>query len=76
MRRLLPNSTEVMIFAVLALLCAVVVDRRLAEPDLMLAGLAAPVFLMAAVMGLRRSATWNGPSDLDRADDSAGPTGT
>jgi hypothetical protein len=59
MRRLIPSRVEMMIFAVLAAVCALGVaffhqDTR----DLGFAALAGPVFLVAACMGLRRSPVW------------------
>jgi hypothetical protein len=59
MRRLIPSRVEMMIFAVLAMVCALGValfqqDAR----DLGFAALAGPVFLVAACMGLRRSPVW------------------
>jgi len=59
MRRLLPSRVEVMIFATLAVVCAGIVG--LFHPntsDLGFAALAGPMFLIAAVMGLRRSPAW------------------
>ena len=59
MRRLLPSRVEFAIFATLALLCAAIVG--LFHPnttDLGFAALAGPIFLIAAVMGLRRSPAW------------------
>jgi hypothetical protein len=68
MRRLLPSRVELAIFAVLALICAALV--ALFQPnthDLGFAALAGPVFLFAAVLGLRRSPVWTGGAD-DEAD--------
>jgi hypothetical protein len=59
MRRLLPSRVEFAIFATLAVLCAAVVGLfRPATSDLGFAALAGPIFLVAAVMGLRRSPAW------------------
>jgi len=59
MRRLLPSRVEVMIFATLAVLCSIVVAAfHPNTSDLRFAALACPVFLIAAVMGLRRSPAW------------------
>ena len=59
MRRLLPSRVEVAIFATLAILCAALVGAFTPRTsDLRFAALACPVFLIAAVMGLRRSPTW------------------
>jgi hypothetical protein len=68
MRRLLPSRVEIAIFATLAVLCAACV--ALFQPnthDLGFAALAAPIFLIAACMGLRRSPAWTMTSD-DEAD--------
>ncbi|MEA2735939.1 MAG: hypothetical protein QOE14_2390 [Humisphaera sp.] len=68
MRRLLPSRVELAIFAVLALICAALV--ALFQPnthDLGFAALAGPVFLFAAVLGLRRSPVWTGGAE-DEAD--------
>ena len=59
MRRLLPSRVEMMIFATLALICTAMVG--LFHPhtaDLGVAAMAGPIFLVAAVMGLRRSPVW------------------
>jgi hypothetical protein len=59
MRRLLPSRTEIAIFATLAILCAALVGAfQPTTSDLRFAALACPVFLIAAVMGLRRSPAW------------------
>jgi hypothetical protein len=59
MRRLIPSTVELAIFATLALLCAAIVAAFAPNTsDLRFAALAGPVFLTAAVMGLRRSPTW------------------
>ena len=59
MRRLLPSGVEIAIFATLAVVCAgVVATIQPGKSDLGFAALAAPIFLFAAVMGLRRSPTW------------------
>jgi hypothetical protein len=54
MRRLLPSKTETAIFAALAIICAVIVSMG-GAPDVRLALLSMPVFLAAALMGLRRN---------------------
>ena len=59
MRRLLPSRVELAIFAVLALIAAASVT--LFQPnthDLSMAAFAGPIFLFAAVLGLRRSPVW------------------
>ena len=59
MRRLLPSRVEIAIFATLAILCAAIVAAyQPTTSDLRFAALAGPVFLTAAVMGLRRSPAW------------------
>lgn len=59
MRRLLPTGIELAIFATLALICAAVVGLlHQQKADLGFAAFAGPIFLFAAVMGLRRSPTW------------------
>jgi hypothetical protein len=64
MRRLLPSRVELAIFAALAVVCTGVVSTfRPGEHDLGLAALAAPIFLIAAVMGLRRSPVWTEDAD-------------
>ena len=62
MKRLLPSRTELAFFAALAIVAAGVIESLIAggtiQRDLMMAGLALPVFVTAAVMGLRRSPQW------------------
>ena len=66
MRRLLPSRIELMIFAALAVLCAGIVSVfQVNMHDLGMAALGGPVFLVAAVMGLRRSPVWT----ADEIDD-------
>ena len=68
MRRLLPSRIELAIFATLAVICtAVVALLQPATHDLGFAALAAPIFLFAACLGLRRSPVWTGGAD-DEAD--------
>ena len=56
MRRLLPSRVEIAIFATLAILCAALVGAFTpTTSDLRFAALAGPVFLVAAIMGLRRN---------------------
>ena len=56
MKRLLPNRSELAIFATLALLCAALVHSfGDTSRDLRLAILAFPIFLVSAIMGLRRN---------------------
>jgi hypothetical protein len=69
MRRLLPSRTEIAIFATLAVLCAALVGAfQPTTSDLRFAALACPVFLMAAVMGLRRSPAWQPIEDEDAVE--------
>jgi hypothetical protein len=57
------------IFATLAVICAAFVHVFApATSDLRFAALACPVFLVAAVMGLRKSPTWTGDVS-DEADE-------
>ena len=64
MRRLLPSWGEVVVFALLAMGSAVAVSWfQPTAHDLGFAALAAPVFLVAACMGLRRSPAWTMPDD-------------
>ena len=59
MRRLIPSRVEMIIFAVLAVLCAALVAFfQPAKHDLGFAAMAGPLFLVAACMGLRRSPVW------------------
>ena len=62
MKRLLPSRTELAFFAALAIVVAGVIEGIIeggtVPRDLMMAGLALPVFVIAAVMGLRRSPQW------------------
>jgi hypothetical protein len=70
MRRLLPSAVEIAIFAALAVLCAAIVARFQANTsDLRFAALACPVFLCAAVMGLRKSPVWTRMPAEDVEDD-------
>jgi hypothetical protein len=69
MRRLLPSRVEVAIFATLAILCsAIVATFQPTTSDLRFAALACPVFLVAAVMGLRRSPAWQVVEDDDAVE--------
>lgn len=58
------------IFGALAVLCTGIVGVGSIPPDLMLPLLSMPVFVIAAVMGLRRSPQWAEPV-VDEADDDA-----
>ena len=72
MKRLLPSRTELAFFAALAIVTAGVIESLIAggtiPRDLMMAGLALPVFVTAAVMGLRRSPQW---APADEANETA-----
>lgn len=69
MRRLLPSRVELAIFAVLALIAAASVTFfQPGKHDLGFAGFAGPIFLFAAVLGLRRSPVWTAAADEDEAD--------
>jgi hypothetical protein len=62
MRRFIPHRHELVIFGCLAILFAVVVSMIHPQTsDLGMAGLGAPMFLVAAVLGLRRSPQWTTP---------------
>ncbi len=54
MRRLLPSKVETAIFAALAVICALIVMSG-GAPDVRLALLSMPVFIAAAIMGMRRN---------------------
>lgn len=59
MRRLLPGAKELAVFAVLAILCTLIISQvQVATHDLAFAAMAFPIFLVAAVLGLRRSPAW------------------
>lgn len=71
MRSLLPSRTELAIFASLAVLCTGIVSVGTIPTDLMLPLLAMPVFIFAAVLGLRRSPQWADPAADEGSDDPA-----
>jgi hypothetical protein len=54
MRRLLPSARETALFAVVAVVCAVIAWLGTA-PEVRLAILSTPLFFVAAMMGLRRN---------------------
>ena len=59
MRRFVPSTSELAIFGALALVFAVVVSQiNPQRTDLGAATLAMPMFLVAAVLGLRKSPLW------------------
>ncbi len=66
MRRLLPRFHEMVLFALAAIIAAlVVVQVHPDSHDLAIASAAFPLFLMAALMGLRRSPAWSVRDDGD-----------
>ena len=70
MRRLLPSRVELAIFATLAVICTgVVAGFHQNAHDLGMAALAGPVFLVSAIMGLRRSPVWT--VSMDDTDENA-----
>jgi Ni/Fe-hydrogenase subunit HybB-like protein len=59
MKRVLPRWQELAIFAVLAMVCAGIVSLcEVTQHDVWMAVLTVPLFITAAVMGLRRSPQW------------------
>ena len=66
MKRYLPGRVELMIFATLAIVCAIVAFMASARDEAM-SMLAFPIFVFAAVMGLWKS----GRLRADPTDDSA-----
>jgi hypothetical protein len=68
MKSLLPNRTELVIFGAMAVLCTGIVGVGSIPQDLMFPLLSIPVFIVCAVMGLRRSPQWAEPA-IDDADD-------
>ena len=80
MRRFVPSAAELMVFAFLALLFSLIVNQI--QPhiaDLGAAGLACPMFLVAAVLGLRKSPLWTmhaqaeAESELDETEADEAP---
>ena len=57
------------IFGALAVVCTGIMGVEAIPHDLMLPLLSMPVFVIAAVMGLRRSPQWAEPSANDAAND-------
>jgi hypothetical protein len=58
-RSFLPRPREVLLFAVLAVVCVSVISRVTPRSqDLAFAALSFPIFFVAAIMGLRRSPIW------------------
>jgi hypothetical protein len=75
MRRFVPSVRELLIFAILAVIFSIIVHQIQPQTmDLGAAGLAVPLFLVAAVLGLRRSPLWTmsaqaeAEADADEAD--------
>ena len=66
MKRYLPGRVELMIFGVLAVVCAVVAFTA-HKQDAMMSMLAFPIFVFAAILGLWKS----GRLRADPTDDSA-----
>ena len=59
MKRFIPSSVELAIFATMAILSAAFVgEMKDASHDLVMSMLACPIFVAAAVLGLRRSPVW------------------
>ena len=59
MKRFLPGRNETVVFAVVAIVLALVVSQFSVEQhDTGLALFTAPLFIFAAVLGLRRSPQW------------------
>lgn len=67
MRTLLPGRTELAIFGALAVVCTGIMGAGAIPHDLMLPLLSMPVFVFAAVMGLRRSPQWAEPGADERS---------
>ena len=62
MKSLLPSRTELAILGALAVVCTGIMGVGAIPHDLMLPLLSMPVFVIAAVMGLRRSPQWADPA--------------
>lgn len=69
MKSLLPNRTELAIFGAMAVLCTGIVGIGAIPQDLMFPLLSIPIFIVCAVMGLRRSPQWAEPAGIDDADE-------
>jgi hypothetical protein len=63
-----PGRIEIVTFAVLAVICATIV-QILGEREAGLSLLAFPVFIFSAVMGLWKSGRLRAPSDLRATDE-------
>jgi len=59
MKRLLPDGVELMIFAILAIVCTGIVAWMPAR-DLGMSALSVPIFIASAMMGMRRSGQLGG----------------
>lgn len=68
MRSLLPSRTELAILGTLAVVCTGIMGVGAIPHDLMLPLLSMPVFVIAAVMGLRRSPQWAEPASDEGND--------
>ncbi len=72
MKRLLPSRTELAILTTAAILCAAIAGSSESR-DVILSLMAIPLFIVSALMGLRRSPQWtmelSAPVDSDLADE-------
>lgn len=69
MRRFIPHLHELALFALLAIVFSTIVHVFVPQgTDLSLAAFGAPMFLVAAVLGLRRSPLWTGAQVAEDAD--------
>ncbi len=69
MKKVLPSRTELAIFGALAVICMGIMGEGVIPHDLMFPLLSMPVFVFAAVMGLRRSPQWAEPASDEGAGD-------
>ena len=70
MNRFIPRRHELILFATLAIFFAIIVSLLKARStDLGMAAFAFPMFLVAAVLGLRRSPAWNIDTSEESDDD-------
>ena len=69
MRRLIPSAPEIMIFVGLAVLCAAIAEHMATagNRDAGLSFMSAPLFVFAAVMGLRRNWAQDAEDVVDAA---------
>ena len=72
MKRLLPDRTQLAIFAALAVVCAGVVSSTSAR-DIGLSLMSIPLFVACAILGMRRSGQWGDlgktPTDIASSDE-------